>query len=320
MSGIRCWQVDAFTDHPFGGNPAAIYWLDHDAETSWMQLVAAEMNLSETAFVRRTPPQSVLSQFPLDDKTGTVPHSQRRFPDEPPLAVSRELPLHGNTETRDDLTRPVAQGEELLELRWFTPTMEVDLCGHATLATAHAVWSDELVPRDQPLRFKTRSGILICRLEGNFIELDFPATPATEITPSAALIDALKFIPKFVGNSRFYQLVVVDSEQLVRSMQPDFAKLVQVPTLGVIVSARSDDPRFDFVSRFFAPAMGVDEDPVCGSAHCCLAPYWSERLGKTVLSAYQASQRGGVLKLRVEGDRVVLGGQAVTVWRGECFC
>lgn len=264
MTGIRCWQVDAFTDRAFGGNPAAVCWLDREADQGWMQSVAAEMNLSETAFVRR-----------LSDG---------------------------------------------LELRWFTPTVEVDLCGHATLATARAIWTEGLVAPDQPLRFHTRSGVLTCRLSGDIIELDFPATPPTEITPSTLLLEALNVMPAFVGTSRFYQLVVVDSAEIVRRVQPDFRKLAQVPTLGVIVTAASDDDRFDFVSRFFAPALGVDEDPVCGSAHCCLAPFWGARLGKTNLMAYQASARGGILRLRIDGDRVILGGQAVIVWRGECYC
>ena len=264
MVGIRCWQVDAFTDRPFGGNPAAVCWLEKEMETAWMQSVAAEMNLSETAFVRR-----------------------------------------------------IGDG---LELRWFTPTIEVDLCGHATLATAHALWSERLASPEKPLHFQTRSGLLSCRLAGDWIELDFPATPATAINPPPLLVEALGAVPTFVGNSRFYQLVVVESADVVRAVRPDFEKLAQIPTLGFIVTAVSDDPRYDFISRFFAPAMGVNEDPVCGSAHCCLGPYWSGHFGKTELSAYQASARGGILKLRVEGDRVILGGQAITVWRGECIC
>lgn len=266
MAGIRCWVVDAFTDRPFGGNPAAICWLEAPHETAWMQSVAAEMNLSETAFVRR-----------LDHD---------------------------------------------LELRWFTPTMEVDLCGHATLATARALLSDGLVPPDQPLRFQTRSGALTCRLDqsDSFIELDFPATPPTEMPVSEELVKALGARPRYVGASRFYQLAVFDDPGVVRSLQPDYAAMTRLSTLGVIISAPSDDARFDFISRFFAPAMGVPEDPVCGSAHCCLTPYWAARLGKTRLMAYQASSRGGILRVRLEGDRVILGGQAVIVTRGECYC
>lgn len=264
MTGIRCWQVDAFTDRPFGGNPAAVCWLDAEAGKDWMQAVASEMNLSETAFVR---------------------------------------PIEGG-----------------LELRWFTPTIEVDLCGHATLATAHALWADGLASPTEPLRFHTRSGVLTCQRHGDFIELDFPATPPSVIeTPNQSLFDALGIESGFVATSRFYQMVVVDSAATVRRLTPDFRMLEREKTLGVIVTALSDDARFDFVSRFFAPAMGVDEDPVCGSAHCCLTPYWAARLGRTSLSAFQASARGGVLKLRLEGDRVILGGQAVTVWRGELF-
>jgi predicted PhzF superfamily epimerase YddE/YHI9 len=261
MKSVPCWQVDAFTDHPFGGNPAAVCWLHAEADTAWMQAVAGEMNLSETAFVR-----------PLEDG---------------------------------------------YELRWFTPTMEVDLCGHATLATAHTLWSSHLVPTDRPLNFHTRSGILTCRHSGSFIELDFPATPATQITPSDQLHEVLGVQVIAAGFSKFYQMAVLESAEAVRSVRPDFRKMKELPTLGVIVTAASDDPQFDFVSRFFAPAMGVDEDPVCGSAHCCLGPYWGSRLGKTELRAYQASARGGVLHLRLEQDRVVLMGQAVTIWRGE---
>ena len=266
MAGVRCWHVDAFTDRPFGGNPAAVCWLDAIREKSWMQSVAAEMNLSETAFVRR----------------------------------------------RNDG----------LELRWFTPTMEVDLCGHATLATARALLTDGLVPPNESIRFHTRSGVLTCQpdSDGDFIELNFPATPPVEIEPAEFLIESLGARPQYTGASKFYQLAVFDDSQFVRTVQPDYVAMKKLATLGVIISAPSDDSKFDFISRFFAPAMGVDEDPVCGSAHCCLTPYWSERLGKTNLMAYQASARGGVLRLQLEGDRVILGGQAVIVSRGECYC
>lgn len=261
MSKIRCWQVDAFTDRPFAGNPAAICWLESEADPAWMQSVAAEMNLSETAFVRRL-------------KDG-------------------------------------------LELRWFTPAVEVDLCGHATLATAHALWSSDLVPKGSPLFFHTRSGLLTCTQDDRFIELDFPATPASVAEPPALLFEALGAKPSFVGKSRFDCLAVFESPSVLRNLRPDFPKLGRIPVRGVIVTAPSDVSGFDFISRFFAPAVGVDEDPVCGSAHCCLAPYWAGRLGKLNLMAYQASARGGVLRLRMNGDRVILGGQAVTVWQGE---
>jgi predicted PhzF superfamily epimerase YddE/YHI9 len=264
MSPIRCWQVDAFTNRPFGGNPAAVCWLQADADPKWMQAVAAEMNLSETAFVRR-----------LGDG---------------------------------------------LELRWFTPTIEVDLCGHATLATAHALWWAGVMPPDRPLKFHTRSGVLTCTRDGDFIELDFPATPPVACEPPPPLVEALGAKPSFVGRSRFDLLTVFDSETVVRSLTPDFRRLAQIPVRGVIVTAPSDDTRFDFVDRFFAPNCGIDEDPVCGSAHCCLAPYWAARLGKSELMAHQISTRGGVLRLKHNVDRVILGGQAVTDWQGEMTC
>ena len=262
MPRVKCWQVDAFTDRPFGGNPAAVCWLEHQVSDDWMQSVAAEMNLSETAFVRR-------------------------------LA-------------------------EHYELRWFTPAVEVDLCGHATLAAAHALWSADIADRDEPLGFHTRSGVLTCIRDGEFIELDFPALPAYATPPPEDLLDALGLdAPQYVGRTKFDYLAVLDTPDALRSLRPDFRKLRKVPTRGVIVTARSDDPGYDFLSRFFAPAVGIDEDPVCGSAHCCLAPYWADRLKKRELMAYQASTRGGNLRLRSNGDRVALAGQAVTVWQGE---
>ena len=261
MPGIRLLQIDAFTDRPFSGNPAAVCLLEEERDAEWMQAVAAEMNLSETACVR-----------PLDDG---------------------------------------------FELRWFTPAIEVDLCGHATLASAHALWTEGVVTGDSPIRFHTRSGVLTCTQNGDFIELDFPATPAQEVEPPAGLFESLGIESAFVAKSKFDILVVLEAEQILRSLSPDFARLGQIPARGVIVSSQSENPQFDFISRFFAPCAGVDEDPVCGSAHCCLAPYWSEQLGKTEMTAFQASARGGVLRVRVIGVRVVLGGQAVTVMKGE---
>ncbi len=258
---MKCWQVNAFTDRPFGGNPAAVCWVESPVDSKWMQAVAAEMNLSETAFVR-----------------------------------------------------PLSSG---LELRWFTPTVEVDLCGHATLATAHALWAQHGLPTKEPLRFHTRSGVLTCEKDGDFINLDFPATPPASAESDSLLVEGLGAAPAFVGRSRFDLLAVFESEEIVRSLQPDFQRLAQIPVRGVIVTAPSHDPCFDFVSRFFAPNVGVDEDPVCGSAHCCLTPYWGERLGQTELMAHQVSKRGGKLRLRWQGDRVLLGGQAVTIWQGE---
>lgn len=254
-------QVDAFTDQAFSGNPAAVCLLEHESDGAWMQAVAAEMNLSETAFVR-----------PLEDG---------------------------------------------FELRWFTPAVEVDLCGHATLASAHAMWTAGVVAPERPIRFHTRSGVLTATRSGDFIELDFPATPIEECAAPEGLLDALNVEPSFVGKSRFDAFLVLPSEQGVRSVRPDFVQLAEIPTRGVIVTSGADDAGFDFISRFFAPAAGIDEDPVTGSAHCSLAPFWGARLGKTEMIGFQASPRGGVVRVRVDGDRVILGGQAVTVFQGE---
>lgn len=259
--GIPLIQVDAFADRAFAGNPAAVCLLDDSADAGWMQAVAAEMNLSETAFVR-----------------------------------------------------PLGQG---FELRWFTPSIEVDLCGHATLAAAHALWMRGVAAGDQPIEFLTRSGELTCTRRGDRIELDFPATPVTEDDYDTALGAALGTGATFVGRSKFDRLVLVDSETVLRDLAPDFRVLSELPVRGVIVTSASDDAGFDFVSRFFAPAAGVNEDPVTGSAHCALAPFWSERLGKIEMTALQASARSGVVHMRLAGDRVILGGSAVTVLEGE---
>ena len=258
-------QIDAFADRPYSGNPAAVCLLEDEGDAQWMQAVAAEMNLSETAFVR---------------------------------------PVDGD-----------------FELRWFTPVVEVDLCGHATLAAAHALWSEGVVDGGDEIRFHTRSGLLTAARRGELVELDFPATgpgPARlEAGQIADLGNALGIKPEHVAESAFDLLVVVASADLVRGLQPDLPRLRELASRGVIVTSVSDDPRFDFVSRFFAPGVGVDEDPVTGSAHCCLGPYWSERLGKAEMTAFQASSRGGVVNVRMAGERVLLGGSAVTVFRGE---
>jgi PhzF family phenazine biosynthesis protein len=258
---VRFFQIDAFADRPFTGNPAAVCLLNHEIEAGWMQSVAAEMNLSETAFVR-----------PRDDG---------------------------------------------FELRWFTPDVEVELCGHATLASAHALWSEQMVDSAQPIRFHTQSGLLSCRRDGELIELDFPATPPQQSDPPEGLAEVLGVTAEFAGRSRFDQLLVVDTESVVRDLRPDFSALRRFPMRGLIVTSRADDSEFDFVSRFFAPRVGVDEDPVTGSAHCCLGPYWGQRLGKTQMTAFQASPRGGSIRVRLRGDRVLLAGQAVTMVRGE---
>jgi predicted PhzF superfamily epimerase YddE/YHI9 len=254
-------QVDAFTDRPFSGNPAAVLILSAPADAEWMQLVAREMNLSETAFLS-----------PRDDGS--------------------------------------------FGLRWFTPTVEVDLCGHATLASAHVLWETGRLHPEAEVRFDTQSGRLVARRAGSWIEMDFPATPDQPSAAPAGLSAALGAEPRYVGRSRFDTLVELGSEAEVRELRPDFGRLKQIPR-GVIVTARSSGGEFDFVSRFFAPAAGIDEDPVTGSAHCCLAPYWAKKLGKKELVGYQASARGGVVRVRDAGPRVILSGQAVSVLRAE---
>jgi len=204
------------------------------------------------------------------------------------------------------------------QLRWLTPAVEVDLCGHATVAAAHVLWEDGHLPAGQQARFHTRSGLLLADRRGDWIELDFPAKVVQAATPPPELLPALGVAKAaFVGKNVFDYLVEVDSEEKLRSLAPDHSALRKIPVRGVIVTARSASAEFDFVSRFFAPGSGVDEDPVTGSAHVALGPYWSQALGKTEFTAYQASSRGGVVRVRLKGDRVILGGQAVTVMTGE---
>ncbi|MBU2547439.1 MAG: PhzF family phenazine biosynthesis protein [Proteobacteria bacterium] len=259
---LRFWQVDAFTDRPFRGNPAAVCILEAPADEAWMQDVAREMNLSETAFL----------------------HPEGDF----------------------------------YRLRWFTPAAEVDLCGHATLASAHILWSHKHLPPGREARFLTRSGELRARLDPDgWIELDFPRTPDEPAQSPEGLAEALGADPVYLGRSPFDYLVELESETTVRDLSPNMSGLKSFPVRGIIVTARAETPGLDFVSRFFAPRVGVDEDPVTGSSHSCLGPYWSRRLGRPEMRAYQASARGGHLKIRVGGERVYIGGQAVTVIQGD---
>jgi len=254
-------QIDAFTDAPFGGNPAGVCLLPSPRDDAWMQAVAREMNCANTAFL-------------------------------------------------------VPDGGEY-RIRWFTPAAEVDLCGHATLASAHWLWETGALSRDMPVRFQSKSGPLGATLADGWITLDFPATPPAPADAPPELEGALGARSVCVERSKFDYLVELNSDATVRALAPDLAAVSRIRTRGVIVTARSADPKFDFVSRFFAPAIGIPEDPVTGSAHCALAPYWSARLGKQKMNAYQASSRGGVLRLALAGDRVRLSGRAVTVLRAE---
>jgi PhzF family phenazine biosynthesis protein len=203
------------------------------------------------------------------------------------------------------------------DLRWFTPKVEVDLCGHATLASAQVLWQQGWAKPGAELRFSTRSGILKAARRGEDLELDFPLKPEEPAEAPPGLVAALGVQPIYLGQNQFDYLVEVESEAVLRSTSPDFKRLAAVPVRGIILTSRSADPRYDFVSRFFAPAAGIDEDPVTGSAHCCLGPFWRKRLGQSDFLAYQASARGGVVKVRVTEDRAFLGGRAVIVATGE---
>jgi PhzF family phenazine biosynthesis protein len=200
-------------------------------------------------------------------------------------------------------------------LRWFTPSVEVKLCGHATLASAHVLWQDEHLPQGAVARFHTKSGLLTAAQKDGWIEMDFPATAGTPVEAPPSLVEALGVTPVYIGKNKFDYLVEVDSEATLRAMNPDHSTLRKLPVRGIIVTARGID--YDFVSRFFAPGSGIDEDPVTGSAHCALGPYWAGKLGKTALRAFQASPRGGEVGVRLEGDRAILSGQAVTVMQGD---
>jgi PhzF family phenazine biosynthesis protein len=259
---MQLFQVDSFADEVFGGNPAAVCLLAGPAKPAWMQSVASEMNLSETAFV---------------EPTGTG-----------------------------------------YSLRWFTPVAEVDLCGHATLASAHVLYETGLVPPAEPVRFDSVSGPLTAQREDGLLVLDFPARPAEPAPPPAGLLAALGVTSAvWTGQGEDDIMVVLGQESEVTGLRPDTVTLASLETRGVIVTAPASRPGADFVSRFFAPAVGVAEDPVTGSAHCTLAPYWADRLGRDSLTGYQASARGGTVRVRLDGDRVLLAGRAVTVFAGQ---
>ena len=207
--------------------------------------------------------------------------------------------------------------EDGFGLRWFTPKVEVDLCGHATLASAHSLWETGELSTDAPARFHTRSGLLTAVRDGDWIEMDFPATPETPVDAPPALVEGLGVMPRYVGRTRFDYLAELATEEDLQSLQVNLDRLAALGSRGVIVTSRTSRPDIDFVSRFFAPGTGIDEDPVTGSAHCCLGPYWGPRLNRDAFVAQQLSSRGGLVKVRLQGDRVRLSGQAVTVVRGE---
>lgn len=265
---VSFFQIDAFTSKPFGGNPAAVVLLDTEHSDNWLQAVAMENNLSETAFV-----------LPKND--GTFP------------------------------------------LRWFTPTTEVDLCGHATLAAAHALWESKSVATNEAIDFETRSGKLTVTKQGNQIQMNFPVTPVTPSDAPQGLLASFQvkdqpLNPIAVLRSTFDYMIVVDDESMVRNVAVDFRELKKTDARGVIVTASADSASdYDIVSRFFAPAAGVDEDPVTGSAHCALIDYWSRELDSNKLTGYQASDRGGLVTIEKQNDRAILIGEAVTVIRGE---
>ena len=254
--------VDAFANGPFTGNPAAVCVLPQAADPAWMQRVAAELNLAETAFVTQRP-------------------------------------------------------DEDFDLRWFAPEAEVDLCGHATLASAHVLWESGVLVSGSMARFHTRSGILTAAQADQWIELDFPVTSAEPAEAPPGLLDALGVEPRYIGRSRFDYLVEVADQHAVEAIAPDFGKLRAIATRGVMVTARSAEPGCDFVSRFFGPSVGINEDPATGSAHCCLAPFWQTRLGKSSFLARQLSRRGATIKVCVGGDRVKLAGRAITMLTGQ---
>ncbi len=263
---MRLFHVDAFASRPFEGNPAAVCLLDRERPDEWLQGMAAEMNLSETAFL---------------------------------------LPAEAG-----------------FKLRWFTPETEVPLCGHATLASAHALWESGTLRPETPAVFETRSGRLTARRVEGRIEINLPAAPISETLLPEGVARALGVEPTFVGRTGdrglgdVDYLVEVGSEDEIRSLKPDFPRLRTVAA-GLIVTARGSSPTYDFVSRYFASFVGIDEDPVTGAAHCALVPYWAARLGKSAMTAFQASARGGVVHGRVAEDRVLLSGEAVTVFQGE---
>ncbi|MGB9839034.1 PhzF family phenazine biosynthesis protein [Thermovenabulum sp.] len=258
---MKLFQVDAFAENLFEGNPAGVCLLEKQIGQDLMQKIAMEMNLSETAFLFKK--------------------------------------------------------EKGYDLRWFTPESEVDLCGHATLASAHILWEEGFLEEGKEAIFYTKSGVLKAFKEKEYIILDFPLEPAEPAEIPGELKKALNVPVIFAGKNRMDYLIEVEDEEYIKNLKPDFELLKKVNARGIILTSASSNPEFDFISRFFAPAVGINEDPVTGSAHCCLGPYWSNKLKKDSLIAYQASKRGGILKLRILKERIHIGGKAVTFFKTE---
>ncbi|MEO8665225.1 MAG: PhzF family phenazine biosynthesis protein [Ignavibacteria bacterium] len=258
----KIFTVDAFTDKKFSGNPAGVCLLNENKDDGWLLNVAAEMNLSETAFVKKI--------------------------------------------------------DEGFSLRWFTPKVEVELCGHATLASSHILWQEKILKPDEEAVFHTEyKGILTAKKNGDEIVLNFPINPPSKSADNPDLEKALGVKPVYLGMTDHHFLVELYSDDEVKKVDPDFSLLKKLPKFGTIITAKSNNKNYDFISRFFAPSKGINEDPVTGSAHCVLAPFWSERLGKRSMKAFQASERGGSMTVTIEGDRVLLSGKAITILKGE---
>ncbi|MBD1380297.1 PhzF family phenazine biosynthesis protein [Metabacillus arenae] len=254
---MKLYQIDAFTNQPFSGNPAGVCIFDEPKPSKWMQQIAMELNLSETAFL-------------MHEKEG-------------------------------------------YSLRWFTPVSEVDLCGHATLASAHVLWETGILKESELAVFFTKSGKLTANKVDKWIHMNFPSEPEEKCDVQEELIKALGVSPLYVGRNRLDYLVEIQSEDELKNLNPNWGIYEETGARGIIVTCQSTDPSYDFISRAFYPEVGVIEDPVTGSAHCCLAPYWGRKLNRKQLTGYQASKRGGVVKMDWQGDRVILSGQAVTV-------
>lgn len=256
---MNIYIVDAFTDKPYKGNPAAVLILKTEKPDHWMQSIAKEMNLSETTFLHR-------------------------------------------------------QGEEY-SLRWFTPETEVDLCGHATLASAHILWEEQFFNGEE-IRFTTKSGLLTATRDGNWIQMNFPLEIEQKCVPPRELIEGLGVPYRYIGKNRLDYIVEIEDEETLKGLRPNFDLWKSIKR-GVIITSKSNRPGIDFVSRCFYPALGINEDPVTGSAHCCLGPYWQGKLKKNELTAHQLSNREGVLRVTILEERILISGQAITTLKGE---